>query len=329
MLLRFFRQTLPQVVAAIVAIAIAIWIKTFMAETAMPFYFDSIQMPLYRIFNFYIPRVNLYSKLFVFVIGLFISLYLLQVNSKHIVIKQRTYLPTLMYILVVFGFIPLQRVNPAIIAAFFMVFTIDQLFSTYHKPDALNNLFKATFFLGIASLFYAPSVFFMAAVFMSLLIVRTFNPREWMVAIAGFATPWLFYVLYHYLVNYNLNIAFEELRFNLLTDVSGITGGYLFYVFYSAIALIYLVTLAFLLRSLPSQKINVRKYYGILFWFLLVSVMLYAFLPSCSIEIAYIVAIPLAFQFSHFFALASGKFWSNLLFAVLLGIVGLMQFFKL
>jgi len=326
MLLKFFKQTLPQIIIVIIVLAILIWLKSFLTDSVFSFYFDSIKMPFYDFITKWLHEGLFKSSLISFVVMLITAFLLLQINSKHIVIKQRTYLPAFFFVILASGFLPVQRINPAIFSSFFLVFAIDHILSIYHKESVLDNLYRAGFFIALASLFYAPSIFYIVAVFLSLISIRTFNIREWIVPIIGLLTPWFFFFFYHYFVNSDLTISYRVIVYNLFTEINPISSGVLFYSFIGYSIILFMITGIFLLNSLPNQKISVRKYHGVFFWFNLVTALIVLFIPACSIEILYVAVIPVSFQFAHYFTLSNRKFWPSFLFFLLLGIVALLQF---
>lgn len=143
MLLKFFRQSLPQVILVIILMSVLLWLRSFFSDMVEPFYFESIQMPFYSLVVKWISNNLLLGRIIAFIVMLITGFYLLQINSKHIVIKQRTYLLSLFYIILVSSLLSLQQLNPAVFASFFFVLAIDHILSIYHKEVVLDNLFRA------------------------------------------------------------------------------------------------------------------------------------------------------------------------------------------
>lgn len=328
MLLKFFKQTLPQVIVMIILITTLMWLRSFTSDQVYPFYFDSIKMPLYAFITHWLSSNMLYGRILAFMVMLFTGFYLLHINSKHIVIKQRTYLPAFLYLILVSSFITLHQINPAVFAALLIVFVFDHVLSIYHKENVLDNLFRAGFFIAIASLFYAPSILYFIAFLLSIISIRSFNLREWFAAFFGLITPWFFYFFYQYFVNNDLLAAYSTLNLNLFTEVNNDSNGFLLYIFYAYCILLFIITGFFLVNTLPTQKISVRKFHGAFFWFNLASIAIIILIPTVSVEIAYIVIIPIIFQFTHYFTTSNRKFWPSVLFLLMIIISFLMQFYS-
>lgn len=328
MLLSFFKKSLPQVIVVVIVLAILLWLKTFLYDqVVVPYFFDSVNMPFYAFAIKWLPEGSMSSRIVAFTAMLITALYLLHLNSKHIIIKQRTYLPALFFVLLSSCFLPLQRINPAVFSSFLILLTIDHILTIYHKENVLDNIFKAGFYVSIASLFYAPSIIYIVAVLLAILTLRAFNLRELFASLFGFFTPWFFFFFYHYFINSDLTITFRVLDFNLFTGINHNSNSPLFYIFYGYCLILFLITGVFLLNSLSTQKISIRKYYGVFFWFNLISAAIIILIPSCSIEIVYIVSVPIVFQFTHYFTMAKRVFWAELFFGFALFVAFLMQFY--
>ncbi len=327
MIFRFFKQPLPQVLAVIILLTIGLWFKSFLNPNPNGFYFDEIKMPFYQILTDILPDSYFYKILLTFFIFLFTGLYLLQINSKYIIIKNRTYLPVFIFSLLISGIPSLQQINPAIFATLLLAFSFDQIFSIYHKNDALNNLFKAGFFIALASLFYTPSALYILPVLLSIVSLRTFNFREIITALTGFITPWFLYSFYYFFFRDNWSFGVELFKENLLFSIDNHwKSNFFIYLYTGYFLLLFLVSGIFLIRSLESQKIFVRKYFGVFYWFNLVTLLIVLFIPGRSFEVICLFSIPLAFQFAYYFTLSARKFWPSLFFYIMLVIVFLIQF---
>ena len=328
MLLKLFKQSIPQVIVIIFLLAILLWLKSCFTDLINPYYFESISMPFYSIIKSWISNNVLLGRVITFIVLLFTGFYLLQINSKHIVIKQRTYLLSFFYIILISSLISLQQLNPAVFAAFFMVFAIDHILTIYHKEVVLDNLFRAGFYIAVASLFYAPIIFYIIAALLSIISIRSFNVREWFALFFGLITPWFFYFFYNYFFNNDLMAVINTLKSNLLTEVNNDYNSVLHYLFYAYSLLLFIITGFYLVKTISTEKISVRKFHGAFFWFNLVSLLIFMVVPTVSNEILYLAFIPIVFQFTHYFTASKLKFWPNFLFILLFVFSILMQFYS-
>jgi hypothetical protein len=326
MLLKFFKRTLPLVLSSVILIGALLWLKSFVSASQVPVQFETNQMPLYALLHKVVGNNMLISKLIGFAIMLFVSLYLIQFNSQHILIKNRTYLPALIYILLTSSFNVIHGINPASFAGFFLVVTLHHLFTSYDKRMPYHNLFMAGFFVALASLFYLPSTIFLVLVFIAIMVTRPLNLRDWIVTVTGFSTPWFFVFMYHYIFNSNI-FAINTLIYETWDSLVQIHPKGIVPIILLAInSILLLISLFNVFRFLPTQKINIRKFHGILLWFMFFTGVIIAYPPTRSIEMVYIAAIPLSFFFSHFLSFTRNRFWPEFFLISLIILSAIMQF---
>lgn len=324
MLLKFFRRPLPIVLTSIIILAIGLWIKTFITESTVPFYFDSIQMPLYKIVMGWLPHNFMVNSIITLALSFIIGLWLLGLNSKHIIIKQRTYIPTLIYIIIATSILPLQRITPAVFAAFFFIPSINHLLSIYQSPNVLDHLYRSGFYIGLASLFYAPSSTFLIGLLIAATVIKSTNTKEFLAPIGGFLTPWFFYVFILYILDDTATLP-HTLTINLKTEAE-LNLEWSQFIPIGFLAVLLLITGFFVANSIGHEKINVRKFFTVFFWYTATGVAALVLLPTVSYEMAYILAIPLTFQFSYYFSYTRSKFWPELLFSVTIVLAIISQF---
>ncbi len=326
MLLKFFKGSAPSVIAVIIVLSVLLWLKSFINPAYTPFYFDDYSMPLYALLKA-VTRGNLMLEIaFSFTFTLISALYLIQINTKHILIKYRTYLPAFLYFFLASSFTPLQRLNPAVISSLFIIIAIEYILSTYEKRNSLDSFFRANFFIGIGSLIYLPMALFVIPVFISLIILNSAGIRQWLSAFFGFIAPWFFVFVYYFVWHNSSEMLFTIISESLTPIKTSTFYGISFSVFYSFIGLLLILSVFFLLGNLPTQKINIRKYYSVLIWFVLFSAIIAFFSPFSSIEIVYIAALPSSFIIANFFTFAKSKFWTELFFWILLIFSATLQF---
>jgi hypothetical protein len=327
MFLKSLKRPLPTVLSSIVGIAIALWLKSFLSQSATPFYFDEYEMPLYQLVSKLSAGNILVERIIAFSIMIFAAFALVQLNTKHILIKYRSYLPALFFILLSSSFLPLQRINPAVFATVLLILAIDSLFSSYENKRPINNFFMAGFYISVASLFYFPAIFYIFLVIISLIIFNLFRVKEWLSALFGFLTPWFFALFYYYFFQNNIQ-ELPSIIFNSLVQVeTSISYGALFITLYSFIGFLFIISLIYLIRNMLSQKISIRKFYLIFLWFAGITAVITFIYPFASIEIIYLASVPGSFMLANYFTFAKNRFWSETLFLCLAFIVLLIQFY--
>lgn len=228
---------------------------------------------------------------------------MVQFNKKFIIINHRTYLPAFLYVLLASSFVPLQRLNPVIFGTLFIFISIYYFFDIYRMDFALEKLFAAGFFIAIASLFWAPFAVFIFILPISLIILRPFIWREWLVGILGFLTPVIFVFVYFFV--FLGKDKFDTLLFSTMENFRVIKVFHqiniAYYVFYGLIAILVIAASLSLLGKYQNKKIRIRKFFKINWWIFFISALLFIFLKNVGYEIIFILSIPISFLLSDFF----------------------------
>lgn len=327
MLLKFFRKPLPSVLIATVFIGLLSWLGTLLSAGEPPVSYTDYGMPLFSLLISVIPQGAFWAKFLALLMVMANGLLLIQMNTKYILVRNRTHLPALFYILLCSGFTDLQTLTPSVFSAFFVILALDSLFATLNT-NHLDGTFKAGFLISLGTLFYLPTVSVFLLMFFAIVILNLSGVRPWLAAIAGFITPLFFTVFYYYyfndefqLVQIITSVVEEGLPYGLvgLNDKS--------VVWLSFTLLLMVVSGINLMASLPTQKINVRKYHSVLLLMLLLVGMVTAFVPFASVESLFLFSIPFSYLLSSYFNFVRNRFWSELLFSLLLVMVLLIQLF--
>ena len=99
-----------------------------------------------------------------------------------------------------------------------------------------------------------------------------------------------------------------------------------FYILLSFLVLLTLTGSIKIVQQYDSKKISTRKFFSFFFTIFILSLLSIDFVPGTSQEIVVVIAIPITYLISNLFVFMKSRFWSELLFLLLLGIVIFMQF---
>lgn len=131
------------------------------------------------------PKLNL---LLAFLITLAQGLQLNKVVNKYNLLGRATFLPALLYIALACSLSSFLTLTPPLLCNFLLIAMIDRFLNIYHKADCKGALFDLGFMIGIGTLFYFPFIAFLPLLWISLLIFKPFNWREWLTGLIGFLT---------------------------------------------------------------------------------------------------------------------------------------------
>lgn len=106
--------------------------------------------------------------------------------------------PGLFYVWVCCAVPDFLYLSPVLIGNTFFLIALYEIFDTYKNPACANKIFNAGLWLGVASLFYYPFVFFLIVLLAALSILRAFNLQELLMIMVGMFLPYFFTGLYYF-----------------------------------------------------------------------------------------------------------------------------------
>ena len=330
MLLRFLKGTGPGVIFLIIVTLVAIWFNTFFNSSLdIVSDYEKDPMPLYGLLKLVLGNNHFFGVAFSISIAFLMALLLVNFNTSIFFINERTFLPALIYILFS-GFFPrYQLLNPVLPASLLLMLAIIKIMDGYGKPGTAYNFFDAGFLISTGSLFYAPLIWFGLLVIIGIALLRTGNLREISISIIGLVTPYLITFGLYYVVGKDMQTLLSLTGNNLFER----SAGYIFSRF-TIIALIFtgflmLVSIAYLFMLLYTKKIKSRKTFSLLIWAFIISVGVYIFLPSVSVEIVWLTGIPASYFLAHYFVYIKKKVLPEIFFSVLFILILLIQILSL
>jgi hypothetical protein len=109
--------------------------------------------------------------------------------------QERTYLPAFFYALLGSLYLDGLTLTPPLMAMFFLLLVLSRVFLLANNSSDVA-LFQIGFYIGIATLFYLPSVFHLVWLMVGLSVFRTTTLRQYLLSLIGFALPLLAILTY-------------------------------------------------------------------------------------------------------------------------------------
>lgn len=144
--------------------------------------------------NFY-TMDSIYSKILAFVFICFNAILLNFVFNSLSFLDKFVYLPSVLYVLMIFLFPISLRFGEDLIGHLFFILSFYQLLSIQQNEDARSLVFLSSLFLGAAATFLPVYSVFIFIIWIGLFIIRPFVLREFALPIVGFIFPFLWVVL--------------------------------------------------------------------------------------------------------------------------------------
>ncbi len=307
-------------------IGVLLWFKSLMFPFSYQFFQGENDNLLFAPINNIIGNIPLLRVSLSLFLVIFIAFVVLQINDRYTFISVRSKLPASLFIIIVSGFTELHTLHPVYLAAVFLLFAINSLFGTLGKAKPYPNIFNAGFLLGIGSLFYFNMVILFPAFLIGIVILRRdANWRRYVILTIGVFLPFIFAFSYGILTEQTLVILkiFEK---NIVTPVNHFHNNIPLHGLISFLIILTLIGSIKIFQQYDSQKVSTRKYFSFFFVLFIFSVLSFAFIPVSSQEMLIIITIPVSYLISNLFIFMKSRFWSELLFLLLIGIVIFMQF---
>jgi uncharacterized membrane protein (UPF0182 family) len=125
MIFKALKSNRPVVIFYFLLLSISLWLFTFINHQNVERVFDSNQMPFYKIIVEWINVRSLFSLIASLVMLIIQGFLLIRLNQKHVIVNKRTYLPAIIFVLIVSSNMSCQYLNPVIFANFFLLIIID------------------------------------------------------------------------------------------------------------------------------------------------------------------------------------------------------------
>lgn len=321
MLLRLFRTNGAQMIVLIPIIGILLWLGPFLKPSTVSLLSDTLRLPLYDGLFYEFIADGLVQKILAFLMVIAIAFLMVRLNTRYIIINNRTYLPAIIYVIVTSGIPVVQKLNPALVSAFIILLIVEIILDSYRFESLFYGFFTAAFLLGVGTLIYPFLAYFMIFLWAGIILLRKFNWREWVFTFLGFILPLIFAFSYYYLFFDRPLDLFEQ--YEKFYQKSFDFHGYNFsiYLFFGVLTFILLFASQFLMQAYSARKILSRRAFSTFFWLFLNTVAVYALINQASVELIYILAIPISFLLSNYWAIMKSVFWGNIFLMLLLASV--------
>lgn len=285
-----------------------------------------VPVPGYFVYNSLLDVLNVvlhhnaFGFTFINIILLFFqALYINNIAAKYKLFSRPTYIPALVYILLISLYPPYGYFSLAMVVNWFVLGGVDVILSFNQTLKPRKNIFNAGYLFCLASIFQFSAVGFVFLFLAALIILRSFTPGEWVVAVMGFITPLYFFAGILFLFDKlpllrqwpQIGISLPR-QINTPVYVVGLLTGY--------VALIS-AGLFGMQTQVPKSGIYIRRNWIALVAYTIVSVLVAVFTDGF-VPGTWLLTIPaLAFIIAHGFNLEKSKRFSNFILYFSLALV--------
>lgn len=308
----------------------ACWLKGYVDSVGYPVYAEISATPLWNIFCQLLSGKNIS-----YLIGILLmaggAFLLHRANYILVLIREKTLLPFLLYILLVStnpDFMPLKSSS---VGVFCLILAIYQLFLSYHDEEATLCIYNAHLILGIGSLLWVHILWFIPLFWYGMYYFRSWSLRTFIASLLGVATVYWFVLGWCvWMDDFTILTApflhLYKIRF-LMIDPAGPLewAGICYLAFLVMLASINIITHEY------EDNLRTRQYLFFLIIMTIWTFVLFILYEQSSEELLEMACMPAAILIGHFFTVLHGKylfglFHTTILFYVILLFLRLWNF---
>lgn len=321
MLIGKFKSNNPLLNIILFLLAILFWIDSFI-------YFSNVELssehqaPLYAFIYRLFSQYPFWSVLLSFFFMLLQAFMFNRVITNKNLVDRNSYLPALVFIVLMSSSFKLVGLQPFWFANFFLIVALDKIFDDFDEQDTYKEIFNVGLLIGVASLFYYPVLGFFVLIWISLIIYYLVNVKSLLASLMGLLLPYLFVASYYFWFN-KLSIEFREWWsfFQSLFDNPLLLNTFQ-WVTFSIVGVTTLIALVVIYGSgLRDKPVRLRKRHRVLLYFFLISLVLMVIYFEDLYVNRGIAGLSLAGVLAVFFQENKKNLWSEFLFTALLILV--------
>ncbi|MEJ7780896.1 MAG: DUF6427 family protein [Daejeonella sp.] len=148
------------------------------------------------------PIENFFSTSSNFILAAFLlfiqSLVFNRIINSYNLLGKSTYLPALLYLSAGSLFVPFLILSPVLFCNILSLWMIEKFLSIYKRDQVGSVMYDLGMIVAVGTLIYFPFIAMLPILWISLIIFRPFNWRDWLAIVTGFITIFFFLAVFYY-----------------------------------------------------------------------------------------------------------------------------------
>ncbi len=232
--------------------------------------------------------------------------------------NENTYVPALMYALLMNMFFDFLTLSPALIGLTFVMLSLNKLLYQVESRSNDENILLTGLFLSVATLFYLPSFLFVFSTLLVYLFFTGTRARQYMLFFYGFLIPIVLVSIYYYWHGalYEFYLSFVYASFALKSYN---------YLNFGTLGLVLIVPGIFILLSFykifdalryNNQQVRIQQ---TMLFFLVMGLFSWIFIHRRAPYHLMVLVIPMAFYLTHYFLLIRRRYLAEIMLTLFIG----------
>jgi hypothetical protein len=317
MLVSFFKPNRPVTTLALLPIiTLLLWIPGI-SKYPMPLAFDH-SMPFFDAITLLCNQLPYSAPVLSMVLVYLQALLLNHMVNSNDMLKPKSNLPALVYVLIMSSMIELQTLHPVILSNMFLLLAIGRIYTIYNQKSVFSQAFDAGTLVAIGSFFYFPATAFILFIWLCLLIIRQFIWREYIMALLGMLVPYLFLATWYFWTGEWVEFFTDKI--SELEPSNIIFPGMIAADYVLTIYLLFILGLSLLVMfgMMGKNVVKVQYLLRTIFALLFVGFLILLFDSSRSLHTIALVAIPSSVLIANYFLLLKRTIVAEILFLIML-----------
>lgn len=294
-LLKIYRTNQTLILGLLPLIALFIWFPSFGLENN---FIVNNTTPVFQVFK---TESNIINQLIAIGILLVTAITLNNTINKNEFFRQNIYLPSFISVLLI-SCLPLSNtLHPILFSNLFLVLSFRRLININSQVSCKSEVFDASLLLLIGGLFYPPTLLYLPIIWITLLIFRPFQWKEW---VSPFLALGLFLIYYLTSYLFTENSSYYQASTILKSSVYQDNNySILFYLFGFLSLFFVLLGMRQIHIKRKSSTIRYKKMTNMILALFLLGLINFGilFLLTYALEVIFITLIPFTIAISYFF----------------------------
>ena len=263
-------------------------------------------------FNF--QRHLFFGSIITILITLINAFLLAQLNSQYTLIRTRTFLPILTFMLLMSAWNETHLLSLSHFALTLLIIALFFLLHIQKDNKSVEQAFMGSFAIGIASIFIHPLLFLIPFFWIAIILFQSFSLRTFLASTFGTLCPWILYLATHLYLHPNNSLeGIIQTNYSIGMDITTIPLPTIMYI--SALSLVFFISIAGMYANSHGDAIQTRIRLNALVILLFALIVLTFIFSQQTALFLPLVASIYALLVSHTFSLKENSFFS-LLFIV-------------
>jgi len=296
----------------LVILCFVLWMSAFIGarNSTLPTEYTTIVASLQSIF----VANSLLSNVTCIALTLLNAFLLAQINNRFTIIRTRTFLPILIFLLLLATWNQTHVMIGSHLVLTLFIFALYYFFSMARDRKASEEAFMGSFLISIGSMLINPVIFMIPVCWIGFMMFQSFSLRTFLASIFGMLAPWILYLSVMYL----LQPDFSFLKYFIIDINSGLSISAFSLsetIYAAAITIIMIISIFGMYSITNSDAINTRNILNFLLFLLITLIILSVIFRNQFISFLPLIALVYALLISHPLTLKQNNF-NGILFLV-------------